>query len=211
MKRLGRWAPLMGFAAVGFYVAEALVAGETPTIDDSAASIVAYWQDNVRRQEIATGFMGLSAVAFVWFGASLRSALNAMGEGADRLGSIAHAGSILIAAGLSVYASVGLAVVHSAGDVPASVTQTLTILSGEDLYLLLAVGTALMVLSTAVGILRHGEMSRWFGWLSLVLGSVGVAVVFLGTLVPGVGYLAWLLLVLWVPTISILIYRRQRF
>lgn len=208
MDRLERWAPLTGIAAVGLIVAEALISGNTPTIDDPATDITAFWRDNVRTQEISTGLMALSAIAFGWFGASLRSALREL-AGEERLGSIAQAGSVIIAIGLSVYASVGQAVVHSVGDVPASVTQTLTVLSGADLYVLLAVGTALMVLSVATATLRHGGLPRWFGWVSLVLGVVGVIVVFLGAIVPGLGYAAWLLSVLWIPTVAILLYRRQ--
>jgi hypothetical protein len=209
MDRLERLAPLTGIAAVGFFVAEALVSGDTPTIDDSAHDIVAFWEGHVTQAELASGFMGLSAVAFVWFGASLRSALRGLGEGAERLGSIAHAGTVLIAVGLFTYASLGLALVHSVGDVPDSVTQTLTAISGEDLFLVFAVGTALLVLSTAIAIMRYGALPRWLGWVSLVLGVVALVVVFLGALVPGVGYIAWLLLVLWIPTVSILLYRRQ--
>lgn len=209
MERLERLAPLTGIAAVGFFVAEAVVSGETPTTDDSVKQIVTFWQDHVTQSELAAGFMGLSAVAFVWFGASLRSAWSGVGEGAARLGSIAHAGTVLIAAGLFTYASLGLALVHSVGDVPGSVTQTLTVLTGEDLYQVFAVGTALLVLSTAIAIMRHGLLPRWLGWVSLVLGVAAFAVVFVGALVPGVGYIPWLLLVLWIPTVSILIYRRQ--
>jgi hypothetical protein len=209
---MGRWArlaPLTGFAAVGFFVAETLVAGETPTVDDPVSTMMVYWTDHVRAQEIVTGLMATSAFAFVWFGASVRSALRDMGNSGERLGSIAHAGTVLIAAGLSLYASVGLALVHTVGEVPVSVTQTLTVLSGEDLYLVLAVGTALLVTSTAVGVLRYPGLPQWFGVVSLVLGVIAAVVVFVGALVPGLGYVAWLLLVLWVPTLSTLIYRRQ--
>ena len=209
MDRLERLAPLTGIAAVGFFVAEALVAGDTPTIDDSAHDIVAFWAGHVTQTELSAGFMGLSAVAFVWFGASLRSALRGDREGAARLGSIAHAGTVLIAVGLFTYASLGLALAHSVGDVPDSVTQTLTVLSGEDLYQVFAVGTALLVLSTAIAIMRYATLPRWLGWVSLVLGVVALVAVFLGVFVPGLGYIAWLLLVFWIPTVSILIYRRQ--
>ncbi|MEO6471940.1 MAG: hypothetical protein ABIO14_09060, partial [Aeromicrobium sp.] len=154
---------MIGIAAVGFFIAEALIAGDTPTIDTSPQTAIAFWKDNLRSQELSSSFMGLSAVAFVWFGASLRSALRWIGDGGDRLGSIAHAGTMLIAAGLSIYASVGLAVVHTVGDVPTSVTQSLMILSGEDLYLPLAVGTATMVLATAVASMRYGVLPRWLG------------------------------------------------
>jgi hypothetical protein len=99
--------------------------------------------------------------------------------------------------------------VHTVGDVPSSVTQTLTVLTGEDLYLLFAIGTALLVTATAIAVLRHGVLPRWFGLVSAALGFVAVVVTFLGTMVTGVGYIAWLLLVLWVPTLATLIYKRQ--
>jgi len=209
MTKFERLAPLIGIAAVGFYVLEALISGQTPTIDDRAADTVRYWTSHVGTQEIATGSMGLSAVAFGWFGGSVRSAIGRMGEGAARLGSIAQSGTVLIAVGLSIYAGVGLTAVHTAGKVPPETTRTLTILAGEDLFMTLAVGTALLVTATAIAIRRHKVLRPWFGWVSLVLAVVAVVVVFLGTMVPGLGFLAWLLLILWVPTLSVLLYRDQ--
>lgn len=203
-----RLAPLTGIVAVGLFVAEAIVTGDSPTVDDPAQKIVAYWTNNGRTHEIGAGLFGLSAVAFVWFGASLRAALREAAGGAERLGSIAHAGTVFIAVGLSVYVSFGLAIVHSVGDVPASTTQTFNVLNGENMYMLLAVGTALLVLSTAVSVLRYGGLPRWIGWVSLVHGVVALIALLVGVFVPGLGFVAFLLLVFWIPTVAILIYRR---
>jgi hypothetical protein len=96
-------------------------------------------------------------VAYAWFGASLRAALREAADGVERLGSIAQAGTLLIATGLSVYASFGLAAAHSVDEVPAATTQTLNVLNGENLYVLLAVGTTLTALARALSILRHGS------------------------------------------------------
>ena len=209
MNRLERLAPLTGIVAVALFVAEAVLTGDTPAVDDPAQDIVAYWTDNARMHEIDAGLFGLAAVAFVWFGASLRAALREAADAADRLGSLAHAGTILIATGLSIYATFGLAIVHSAGDVPASTTQTFNVLNGEDMYLLLAVGTALLVMSTAVSVLRYGGLPRWIGWVSMVHAAIALIVLFVGVFVSGLGFVAFLLLVPWVPTVAILIYRRQ--
>lgn len=209
MNRWERLAPLTGIVAVGLFVSEAIVTGNTPAVDASAQETVTYFHDNSSVQETAACLFGLSAVAYVWFGASLRAALRAAANGAERLGSLAQAGTLLIATGLSIYASIGLAAAHTVDDVPAATTKTLSVLNGENLYVLLAVGTTLTVLATALSILRHGGLPRWLGWVSLVLGVVAVVALVVGAFVPGLGFVAFLLLVLWIPTVAILIYRGQ--
>lgn len=161
MTRLERLAPLTGIVAVVLIVAEFVVTGETPTVDDPAQKVGSYWSGNGTIQGIASLLFGLAAVAIVWFGASLRAALREADTRADRLGSIGQAGTVLIGVGLSIYAAFGLAASHSAGDVPASVTQTFNVLNREDMFVPLAVGSALLLLSTAVAILRHGGLPRW--------------------------------------------------
>jgi hypothetical protein len=210
MTRLERLAPLAGIVAAGLIVAEFVVAGETPTADDSAGKVVSYWSGNGTTQGIASLLFGLAAVAIVWFGASLRSALREANSRADRLGSIGQAGTVIIAVGLSMYAAFGLAASHTAGDVPASVTQTLNVLNLEDMFVPLAVGSALLLLSTALAILRDGGLPRWIGWVSLALGVAALVALILGAVAdPGIGFVAFLALVLWMPTVGILIYRRQ--
>ncbi|MEP7054124.1 MAG: hypothetical protein ABI912_02605 [Actinomycetota bacterium] len=209
MDRWERLAPLTGIAAVALFAAEAIVTGHTPAVDAPAQETVAYFRANSGVQEIAACLFGLSAVAYVWFGASLRAALRDAADGATRLGSLAQAGTLLIATGLSIFASFGLAAAHSVDDVPATTTQTLNVLNGENLYMLVAVGTTLMAMATALSILRHGGLPRWLGWVSLVLAVVAVAALVVGAFVPGVGFVAFLLLVLWIPTVAILIYRGQ--
>ncbi len=209
MDRWERLAPLTGIVAVGLFVAEALVTGDTPAVDASAQETVAYWRDNSGVQELASALFAMSAVAYVWFGASLRAALSGAADEAERLGSIAQAGTLLIATGLSVYASFGLAASHSVGDVPAATTQTLNALNGENLYVLLAVGTTLLTMATALSVLRHGGLPRWLGWASLALGVVALVALVVGTVVPGLGFVAFLLLVIWTPTVSTLVYRSQ--
>lgn len=210
MTRLERLAPLTGIVAVILIVAEFVVTGDTPSVDDPAQKVVSYWSGNGTIQGIASLLFGLAAVAIVWFGASLRAALRGADTRADRLGSIGQAGTILIGVGLSMYAAFGLAASHSAGDVPASVTQTFNVLGREDMFVPLAVGSALLLLSTAVAILRHGGLARWIGWVSLALGVVAVVSLILGAVAdPGLGFLGFLSLVLWIPTVGILIYMRQ--
>lgn len=210
MNRLERLAPLTGILAVVLIVAEFIVTGDTPTTDDPARKVVSYWTDNGTKQGIASLLFALAAIAIVWFGASLRATLRDADVRAERLGAIAHAGTILIAAGLSVYAAFGLAAANSAGDVPISTTQTLNVLNRDDMFVPLAVGSALLLLSTAAAVLHHGGFSRWLGWVSLALGILAVASTALGAVVDaGLGFFGFLALIPWISTVAILAYRRK--
>lgn len=210
MGRLERIAPLTGIIAVVLIVTEFIVTGDTPAADDPAREVVSYWTDHGTQQGIASGLFALAALAIVWFGASLRATLRHADARAERLGGIAHAGTILIAAGLSVFAAFGLAAANSAGDVPTSTTQTLNVLNRDDMFVPLAVGSALLLLSTAAAVLRHGGFSRWLGWMSLALGALALASTALGAVVDaGLGFFGFLALIPWIPAVAILAYRRQ--
>lgn len=209
MDRLERLAPLSGIVAVGLLVTEISITGHAPAMDNPAPATVEYWMDNATVLEIASALYGLGAVAVVWFGASLRAALRGAADGAERLASIAHAGTIFIAAGLCASASFGLAAVHAAENSATTTVQTLNVLNGEDMYMFIAVGSALLLLSTAVSILRHGGLPRWIGWISLVFGIVAAVVLVVGVWVSRYGFVAFPLLGLWMPVVSILIYIGQ--
>ena len=213
MNRLERLAPLSGIVAVGLLVTEISITGHAPAIDTPTRTTVAYWVDNANVLEIASALYGLGAVAIVWFGASLRAALREDAGGSERLGSIAHAGTMFIAAGLSLSACFGLAAVHSAeksagGDL-ATTVQTLNVLNGEDMFMLIAVGSTLLLLSTAVSMLRHGGFPRWVGWVSLVFGAIALVVLVVGVWVAGYGVVSFPLLGLWIPVVAMMIYMRQ--
>jgi hypothetical protein len=210
MSRLERSAPLTGIVAVVLIVAEFIVTGDTPAADDPARVVVSYWTDHGTEQGIASGLFALAAVAIVWFGGSLRATLRDADARAERLGTIAHAGTILIAAGLSVLAAFGLAAANSAGDVPTSTTQTLNLLNRDDMFVPLAVGSSLLLLSTAVAFLRHGVFSRWLAWVSLAFGMLAVASTALGAVVDaGLGFFGFLALIPWIPVVAVLAYKRE--
>jgi hypothetical protein len=208
MTRLEHLAPFAGIAAVALFVAEAIITGNTATVDDPAQTVVSYYSEHRGTQEAAAALFSLAAVSFVWFGASLRSAISSAGARAERLGSTAHSGTLLIAVGLAVYASVGLAAAHSVGKVPASSTQTLNVLNLDDMYVSLAAGAMLLVVSTALAVLRFGVLPRWIGWLSLVHGIVAVVALTAGPVADGGGFVGFLLLVAWVPIVSIALWRK---
>ncbi|MEP6599953.1 MAG: hypothetical protein ABJB98_10975, partial [Actinomycetota bacterium] len=196
MSRLERLAPLTGALAMLLFVAEATLSGNTPDTNAPAHEVVSYWQDHHTQQQVAGVLFGLAAVAFVWFGASLRQALRRAEGDPGRLSSIAFAGTVIIAVGLLTYAGFGLAIADAVGKVPESVTQTLNVLTGPAIFITIQVGTLLMLLSVGISVLRHGGLPRWIGWVSIVLAVVAAT---------PVGFLAFLALMLYLPTMGILI------
>jgi hypothetical protein len=210
MARVERLAPLTGLLAAGLIFAEFLVAGTTPTLTDSPQDVVSYFTDNRTQQEIASCLFGLAAVALIWFGATLRSALQAVPGLSQTLGSVAAAGTVVIGVWLSILASLGLAAAHSVGKVPASVTQTLNVQNSQDVFVPFAVGATILLLATAIAVLRDRALPQWSGWLSLALGTLALVALIVGALAsPGIGFLGFLSLILWTPVVSVLIYRRQ--
>ncbi|MEY2398832.1 MAG: hypothetical protein QOJ00_2006 [Actinomycetota bacterium] len=184
------------------FVAEAVLSGDTPKADAPAGEVVAFWRANTTKQEVAAALFSVAAVAIVLFGSRLRRQLRSDGA------TVAFGGTILIAIGLSLYASFGLAAAHVARSAPATTLQTMNVLTRDDMYIPLAVGAALLLLGTASSV-RASDLPRWFGGISVVLAGVACAAVVLGPIADGFGFLGFLTLVPWIPMLSVVVYRRS--
>jgi hypothetical protein len=195
--RLERLAPLTGVVfAVIFYVAVALT-GDEPEADAGAAKAVKYWSDNDSK-EIAVSIGGVLAVVFfVWFAGTLRSRLLEAEGGAGRLANTAWAGALIFSTGLLTLVAISFTAADTAGDVPPTVTQTLSALN-SDLFFPAAGGGALLYLGTGVAALRTLALPKWLGWVSIVLGVV--------CFTPA-GFVPFLLLGLWTAADSVILYR----
>lgn len=101
-------------------------------------------------------------------GGVVRSMLGAH-SGAGRLATTAFGGLLLIAAGGLALAGFQFTAARTVGDVPGSVTETLSALN-QDLFFLLDGGVLIAVFATAAATLRFGALPRWFGYLSLAVG-----------------------------------------
>jgi hypothetical protein len=92
------------------------------------------------------------------------------------------------------------AAAQTAGDVPAEVTHTLSVLS-ELFFIPFAVGLLVALLATAV-ILRHGgPLPRWLGFIAL-----GIAIVFLTLASLGAAIAS----AVWVMCVSVLLLLREQ-
>jgi hypothetical protein len=198
-ERLARLAPLTGVAFVVLIVVAILVGGETPDTTDSRQEMVEFWTDNESAQIWSSVIGAWATVLFVWFAASLRSALRRAEGEPGRLAALSFAGAVIGAIGLLCAMSFTFAAADAADDVPGSVTQTLTVL-GNGFFLPIAGGYALFFLATGVVALRTRVFPVWLGWVSVVLGIV--------CLTP-VGFFALLLGLVWILGVSVLLYRRE--
>ena len=82
------------------------------------------------------------------------------------------------------------------GDVPATVTQTLSVLN-EDFFLPFLGGIALLMFGSAFCVLRHGGLPRWLGWVAILIGIVGVT--------PA-GFVGFIAAFVWILIVSFVLY-----
>jgi hypothetical protein len=91
------------------------------------------------------------------------------------------------------------AAADSVGDVPAEVTQSLSVLY-NDFFLGFPIGFGTLMLATGLVLLRTRVLPMWLGWFALVLGIAA----FLGP----VGFFAFLVFLIWAVITSVMLYQR---
>lgn len=191
------WVPLTGVGFVALLIISFVVGGEPPDADDPVQEIVAHYQDDKDSVQIGAGLSAVSAALFVFFGAILRKALAA----AEREGQegvlpvVAFAGSVILATGVAIDATISFAIAEAAGDVDPVAVQALQALWDNDFFPL-ALGASLLLLASGLSIVRSGAMSKALGWIAIVLGVV--------TLTP-VGFVGALAGAVWVVVVSVLL------
>jgi len=90
---------------------------------------------------------------------------------------------VVAAVGLLSALSLNFAVANSIGDIPASVTQTFTVLSKRILPPIVG-GYAVFFLAAGVLWVRTRILPVWVGWLTVLLGIVCLTPVAVPTLFP---------------------------
>lgn len=197
--RESRLAPLSGILVTVLLAAAAAVIGNYDFMSPGD-EIAAFYADDPRRVMVGA-FLGLLAAPFlVWFTGSLYSALSEGSERVDRLGVLAVAGGVSAAALISIgflahYAGAERVLIRGEIDPGGAAVlfdvASLASSSGGGM------GLAVMVGAVAVGASRAG-LPRWLGWTS---GIVAV-----GLLSP-INYLVVGLVLVWTPTVGVLLYR----
>jgi hypothetical protein len=92
------------------------------------------------------------------------------------------------------------AAAQTAGEVPAEVTQALSVLS-ELFFMPFAMGLLVALLGTSVVILRHGgPLPRWLGFVAVLIA--------IGLLTPA-GLGAAIAAAVWILCVSVLLFLRE--
>jgi hypothetical protein len=195
--RLERAESLTGIVFLALLISSFLVGGSPPDADASTRTVVAFWREHENGQIASALLAGFAAVFLVWFGGVVRTTLREAEGGPGRLATTAFGGFLLIAAGGLALCGFQFTAADTVGDVPDTVTQTLSALS-QDFYFLLDGGVLVAVFATAVATLRHGALPRWFGYLSLAVGVIFLIPAFVVAF-PAFG--------VWMLILSVLIFR----
>jgi len=199
--RLGRpLAPLTGGAFFVLIVVALVLEGSPPSADDATGDVVRWWTENDTRGLAAAQLGGLASALLVWFGASMRAALWRAEGGSGRVAAIAFGGFLIAGVGLASIFGFDFAAAKTAGDVPAEVTHTLSVLS-ELFFMPFTMGLLVALLATSVVILCHGgPLPRWLGFVTIVIATP--------FLTPA-GFVAAIPTALWILYVSVLLFVRE--
>jgi hypothetical protein len=198
MSKTERLAPLAGLLFLAMMIAGLALSGEGPDPDEGAAAAVDHWRGDDAKLVTGAILVALAGVPLVWFAGALRSALRGAEGGTGRLSAVAFAGAAILAVGLATVAGLQFALADAADDLAPDQVHTLSALA-YSFFLPLPVGLALLLLATAVVVLRTGVLPKWVGWVALAIGLVAMT--------PA-GFFAFLASGLWVLAVAVLLYLR---
>lgn len=195
-------APLTGAAFVVVAIVSFAVGGEPPDADDPVREIVAHYQDDKDAIQAGAAIAALAAVLLVFFGGVLRRALMAADGDGDRsvLPTVAFAGSVILAVGVTIDSTISFALSEAAGDVDPTAVQALQALWDND-FMPMAAGVALLMLAAGLSIVRSGGLPKPLGYVALVLGLVAVT---------PIGFAGFIGGALWIVVVSVLLTLRGR-
>jgi hypothetical protein len=183
-------------------LAAAAFAITTNQVDENAsvAKAYSYWSDHKTAEIVSALLVHVAAVAFVLFGAGLRSALRG-GEGEESTYSvIAFGGAVFAAVGFVIAAWVSLAAATAADQGARDAVYTLNQLNAVT-WIVFTPGLSVMMLGAGIGGLRTVALPKVASWVAIVLG--------VAFLTP-VGIVGFLVLPFWVFAVSVMLYRGQR-
>jgi hypothetical protein len=189
---------LGGVYAVLFLIATFLLG--QPGTGTAGAGVVKYYHDHRTAEIIGVFAVAFAVVALTFFLASLRRTLSATDEGRF-LANVVTAGGAVYAIGLLMMAAITVALTDTANDNMPGAAQTLNVL-GNDMWLPVVVGLALLGLGTGASALRSATLPKWLGWVSVVFGVLALS--------GPAGGIAFLVAPAWALVIGIVIMRSSR-
>lgn len=199
-RTVDRWAPLAGVMFVVLVLVGFGIEGSTPSVDDPADEVVAFYADNDVQVKTASAVAAVAGVAVVVFAASLRASLRRHGSAV--LASVALAGGVVAAAGIGTDSAIRFGLAESAGDVSPEATQALFAL-WDGFFWPMHLGMAALIAATSLAALGTRLLPTWLAGLGL-LAAVLVVIPVLAVLFAGlIGVVVWTL------ATSVVVFRRS--
>jgi hypothetical protein len=192
--------PLTGVAFVVVLIIGFLVGGEPPDVKNPPQEIVDHYVDNKDSVQFGVLFELIAAGLLLFFAGYLRKVLRAApGEG-GMLPAVALAGATVMAVGAAFDAAISFSLAEAADDIEPTSVQALQALWDND-WPPIALGAAVLLLSSGLSIALYGSLPRWLGWVAVLLGVVGFT---------PIGFVAFLGGGLWILVVSVMLTVRAR-
>jgi hypothetical protein len=189
---------LTGALFVVLLVAGFLIGGDTPDGDAAGVKVVSYYKDNEAQNVVAIILIGLSTVPLLLFASTFRERVRVALPGRSVIPNF-----ILLAGGLTAAGLLGAGVIHLAltdlaDEIRPQAAQALNALD-NDSWIAFAPPVVMLVLGGSLAAIRSTLLPTWLGWVGVVL--------FVLQFTP-VGFFAAVLALIWLITISVLLYLR---
>jgi hypothetical protein len=189
---------LTGALFVVLLVAGFIIGGDTPDGDAAGAKVISHYKDNEAQNVVAIILIGLSTVPLLLFASTFRERVRAALPGRSVIPNF-----ILLAGGLTAAGLLGAGVIHLtltdfADEIRPQAAQALNALD-NDSWIAFAPPVAMLVLGGSLAAIRSTLLPTWLGWVGVVL--------FVLQFTP-VGFFAAVLALIWLITVSVLLYLR---
>jgi hypothetical protein len=206
LDRWDRFAPLTGIWAVLFWVLGVVVlegvAGQPE--DDTPQSILAFFEGEETGIYLGAILFFIGSAILIWWSGTLRASIAAAGGIGERLGAIAFGAGVATAVLSMAFTApqVSGAFAANESDAPLSPDAAQALWASSDGFFVATEFTAaLLLVTTAIAILRLRVLPVWWAWVSLLVALV--------LLIPPIGWAALIFGVpIWVLVTSLLLYLR---
>jgi hypothetical protein len=199
--RLGRFVPLAGVVSVVLTIAGYFAIGPFPDSDSPISKLTSFYSTHHERVAAGGILLAWSTILFAVFGVAVwarihRSGLHPSVAGAALVGTaVATAGGLFDGSVYSILGDIG----HQQTTSPAAL-QAWHIMGSEGQFVGSGGAVVLLLAVASAGILGRA-FPRWLAWPALPLGIL--------QLVPGIGFFASLVFLLWTAVASIVMVRES--
>ena len=191
-------APLTGLLAVALFVAAIVIGGDTPDVDEGPQKILAFYMDNKSDQQASSFLLLYGTLFLAFFAAALRSGLRRGERDPEGPATLAFGGGLVMSVGLMLLAGLTIGLTDSVGDLDPISAQTIQAL-GNGLWVPFIAGQSMLMIGSGIAIIQGRALPVWLGWVAIVLGVVSAT---------PVGWIGFMVVLLWIVIVSILLARR---